>query len=58
MISAEELEEYLNGVPENIKFNSNDIFKMLKREHSGYFYIIINFIICLSYTENRCRLFE
>ena len=31
MISAEELEEYLDGVPENIKFNSNDIFKMLKR---------------------------
>ena len=31
MISAEELEEYLNGVPENINFNSNDISKMLKR---------------------------
>ena len=31
MISAEELEEYLDGVPENINFNSNDIFKMLKR---------------------------
>ena len=31
MISAEELEEYLDGVSENIKFNSNDISKMLKR---------------------------
>ena len=31
MISAEELEEYLDGVPENIEFNSNDIFKILKR---------------------------
>ena len=31
MISAEESEEYFDGVPENIKFNSNDIFKMLKR---------------------------
>lgn len=31
MICAEELEESLNGVPENIKFNSNDIFKILKR---------------------------
>ena len=31
MISVEELEEYLDGDPENINFNSNDIFKMLKR---------------------------
>jgi len=27
MISAEELEEYLDGVPENIKFNSNDFLR-------------------------------
>jgi len=31
MISAEELEEYLYEVPENINFNSNDFFKILKR---------------------------
>ena len=31
MISAGELEENLYEVPENIDFNSNDIFKMLKR---------------------------
>jgi hypothetical protein len=31
MISAEELKEYLYGVPKNMNFNSNDIFKMLKR---------------------------
>ena len=31
MISVEELEEYLDGDPENINSNSNDIFKMLKR---------------------------
>lgn len=31
MISAEELKEYLYEVPKNIEFNSNDVFKMLKR---------------------------
>ena len=58
MISAEELKEYLYEVPENIEFNSNDVFKMLKGEYSGYFYIIINVIICLFYTKSKCGLFK